>query len=236
MDRAATTLWPRPSCLRPESRGWNSPRLRTSKSFRAKGPRRASNGERYWLGSIATLEERGQETEEDHRRLEVLSQGGRTVVVIGTESHVCGFIALADAVRPEQDRRCKPFATPGCGISSCSRETTKRRHGQLPPKRALMKSAPSWLPPTSDGVEDLVAKYGNVAMVGDGVNDAPALGRASLGIRDGRGGSDAAIETADVALMSDDLSKLPWLVGTPGGRWRSSARTSAFSLSVKGSS
>jgi Cd2+/Zn2+-exporting ATPase len=82
-------------------------------------------------------------------------------------------------------------------------------------------------------VERLLARHGTVAMIGDGVNDAPALARATLGIAMGAIGSDAAIETADVALMSDDLTTLPWLFRHARRTLSIIRQNITFSLGVK---
>jgi len=82
-------------------------------------------------------------------------------------------------------------------------------------------------------VEELLAKYKIVAMVGDGINDAPAMAIASLGIAMGVAGSDAAIETADIALMSDDLGKLPWLIKHSRHTLYVIKQNVVFSLTVK---
>jgi Cd2+/Zn2+-exporting ATPase len=203
--------------------------------IQGKGATARFDGERYWLGSHRYLEERGQESEEDHRRLEALSKGGRTVVVVGTESHVCGMIALADAVRPGARQAIQDLRDAGLRhivmLTGDNQETAQAIAAETGVDEVHAELLPA---DKVTAIERLVTKYGNVAMVGDGVNDAPALGRASMGIAMGAAGSDAAIETADIALMSDDLSKLPWLV-------RHSRRTLAvirqniiFSLSVKG--
>ena len=212
----------------------NIPAVDEFEIIQGKGATGRINGKPYWLGSHRYLEERGQETPAVHDQLEKMQQAGRTVVVVGNDDHVCGFITLADTLRKSASKTLDEFRKVGiehlvmltgdnegtaksiaveCGIDEV--------HAELLPQDKV------------DMVELLVQKYGQVAMVGDGVNDAPALGRATLGIAMGAAGSDAAIETADIALMSDDLSKLPWLI-------RHSRRTLSiiyqnitFSLSIK---
>ena len=146
-------------------------------------------------------------------QLETMQQAGRTVVVIGNDQHVCGFITLADAIRDETREAIKKLH--GIGVQRIvmltgDNEGTARAIA----KEAGIDEVHAELLPEDKvaAVENLVLRYKHVAMIGDGVNDAPALARASLGLAMGAAGSDAAIETADIALMSDDLSKLPWLI------------------------
>ncbi len=84
-----------------------------------------------------------------------------------------------------------------------------------------------------EAIERLVAQHGLVAMVGDGVNDVPAMARSGLGIAMGAIGSDAAIETADIALMQDDLSRLPWLIRHSRATLAVIRQNIGFSLAIK---
>jgi len=165
------------------------------------------------MGSHRYLEERGQETEDVHARLEEMARAGRTVVVVGNETHVCGLIALADRVRPESRPAIEALRREGVEhvvMLTGDNEGTAR---SIARETGVDEIRAELLPEDKvAAMESLVSRYGNVAMVGDGVNDAPAMARASIGIAMGAAGSDAAIETADIALMSDDLSKLPWLI------------------------
>ncbi len=182
-------------------------------TIQGKGATGSIDGKTYWLGSHRYLEQRGRETPEIHEQLKSVQDAGRTVVVIGNDTHVCGFIALADAIREESREAIEQLHAAGIEhlvMLTGDNEGTAKAIA----KEAGIDEVNAELLPEDKvaAVETLVRKYEHVAMIGDGVNDAPALARASLGIAMGAAGSDAAIETADIALMSDDLSKLPWLI------------------------
>jgi len=171
-------------------------------------------GVAHWSGSHRLLEEGGRETPELHQRLVEAEQAGNTVVIIGNHAHVCGFICLGDSVRPEAAQAVA--ALRAAGIEHVAMLTGDNRGAAEAIARdtGVDEVLAGLLPADKvTAVERLVATRGMTAMVGDGINDAPALARASLGIAMGVAGSDAAIETADVALMADDLGAVAWLIG-----------------------
>jgi Cd2+/Zn2+-exporting ATPase len=203
-------------------------------TLRGRGLTGTFDGEAFWLGSHRYAVERGHDLPEIARQAEALEADGKTVIVVGNSRHVCGLIAVADTVRPQARALVTQLHAAGIahvimltGDNRVTAEAIAREvgidevHAELLPEDKVRK------------VEELVARYGAVAMVGDGVNDAPALARANLGIAMGAIGSDAAIETADVALMTDDVARLPWLV-RHGRRTLAIIRQNiAFSLAIK---
>lgn len=208
--------------------------VKDHQAIRGKGAAGSFNGKKYWLGSHRFLEERGQETDEAHSKLEAMASEGRTVVVVGDETHVCGLIAIADSVRPEAGQAIHDLRAAGVEriimLTGDNEGTARAIARDLAIDEALAELLPE---DKIAAVEELVARCGSVAMVGDGVNDAPAMARASLGIAMGAAGSDAAIETADIVLMSDDLSRLPWLVRHSRRTLSVIRQNIGFALSVK---
>ncbi|PSQ19290.1 cadmium-transporting ATPase [Halobacteriales archaeon QS_8_69_26] len=140
-----------------------------------------------------------------------LQRAGKTVVLVGTEDELEGIVAVADEVRPEARRAVERLHELGVGtvMLTGDNEGTARAVAE---EVGVGDYRAELLPEEKvDAVERLMDEHDGVAMVGDGINDAPALATATVGIAMGAAGTDTAIETADVALMGDDLSKLPYL-------------------------
>ncbi|WP_266074764.1 heavy metal translocating P-type ATPase [Haladaptatus caseinilyticus] len=139
-----------------------------------------------------------------------LEQEGKTIVLVGTEDELEGVIAVADEVRPGAKEAVQRLH--GLGVSRVvmltgDNEGTARAIAE---QVGVDEFRAELLPEEKvSAVEELTE--GGVAMVGDGINDAPAMAAATVGVAMGAAGTDTAIETADVALMGDDLSKLPYL-------------------------
>lgn len=182
-------------------------------AMKGRGAIATVGGELVWLGSHRLLEERGQEMPEMHEQLEQMEKSGSSAVVVGKNEEVCGLIAVGDRIRPQARaalRQMRDF-----GIQRIVLLTGDNRGtGEAIGRAAGVDEVRAELLPAGKvaAVEELVTQYGQVAMIGDGVNDAPAMARASLGIAMGAVGTDAALETADIALMSDDLLAIAWLI------------------------
>lgn len=191
-------------------------------------------GRQFWLGSHRYLAEWGQETPAIHDRLVELAGSGRTVVVVGNESHVCGFLALADTVRPEAAAAVRQLTALGVEPVVMLTGDNQPTAAAVGREVGITHIAAELLPADKVRViEELVERHGLVAMVGDGINDAPALRRANIGMAMGVAGSDTAMEAADVALLADDLGKVTWLIGHGRRMLRVIRANIALALGVK---
>jgi Cd2+/Zn2+-exporting ATPase len=140
-----------------------------------------------------------------------LQSEGKTVVLVGTDEELEGVVAVADGVRPAARWTVECLRERGVAtvMLTGDNEGTARA---IADQVGVDDYRAELLPEDKvEAIEELKAEYGSVAMVGDGINDGPALATATVGIAMGAAGTDTAIETADVALLGDDLSKLPYL-------------------------
>jgi Zn2+/Cd2+-exporting ATPase len=203
-------------------------------SLSGRGAEGRVDGVRVLLGNHRLFEERHLCTPAIHDRLDELSASGRSAVLVARDDRPIGIIAIAD--RPREASRDTVDLLRRHGIKAVvmltgDNDATARAiasHVGVDEVRAEL------LPEDKvAAVEDLRRKYGSVAMVGDGVNDAPALASADVGIAMGAAGSDAALETADVALMADELLKIPYALRLSRATLRNIKANLAISIVMK---
>ncbi|WP_208996373.1 heavy metal translocating P-type ATPase [Pseudovibrio ascidiaceicola] len=193
------------------------------------------NGKSYWLGSRRFLNEKDFEIGEADAKARELEAEGKTVVAVGTDAHVCGLIALADTVRDTAEQLVSQLHKAGVEKLVMLTGDNKATAERVASSVGIDEVRAELLPEDKvAAVEQLSHEYETVAMIGDGVNDAPAMARASFGVAMGAIGSDAAIETADIALMKDDLSRLPWLIHHSKRTLQIIHQNIAFAFIVKG--
>jgi len=170
-------------------------------------------GTPYWIGSHRLVHERAEESEEIHQRAVTMEDAGHSVIAVGTGDEVIGLISIADPPRPNAPDIIAALRKNGISridLLTGDNEPTAQAIGEMISADHVRAEC---LPAEKlEQIQQITASGRHVAMVGDGVNDAPALAAATVGIAMGAMGTDVAVESADIALMSDDLSRLPWLV------------------------
>ncbi|APA82437.1 heavy metal translocating P-type ATPase [Francisella tularensis] len=168
----------------------------------------------FWLGNHAFAHEKQLcNNSLLHKKATQLADSGLTLIFVGNSKDIIGIIAIQDKIKANINICLKQLKNLGImqtimltGDNTATAKAIATQaeidefYAELLPQDKVTK------------VEELVNNYASVAMVGDGINDAPALATANLGIAMAAIGNDIAIETADIALMSDDIAKLPWLI------------------------
>ncbi|MFB6131747.1 MAG: heavy metal translocating P-type ATPase, partial [Salinigranum sp.] len=166
-------------------------------------------------------------------RLRTLESEGKTSVLVARERDgevtVLGWLAFTDTVRPDAAETIADLRSLGVEHIVMLTGDNERVARRIAEEVGIDEVQAELLPEEKVAtIEELVDRYENVAMVGDGVNDAPALATATLGVAMGGAGTDVALDTADVVLMGDDLSKIPYVLGL-GRRTR---RTLTINLAI----
>jgi Cd2+/Zn2+-exporting ATPase len=192
------------------------------------------DGKRIAIGSHAFFEQTQPHPADVCGEVEAASRDGRTPVLVSVDDRYAGYIAISDVVRPTSRAAIADLKTAGIarvvmltGDTAAAAHSIARDVGVTEVRAGLLPEH------KLDAVRELRRQYGRVAMAGDGINDAPALAAADVGIAIGAGASAQALETADVAVMSDDLTRLPHAVRLSQAAMRVVRANIALSIGIK---
>ncbi len=203
------------------------------KSIAGKGLKGRINGKTYYIGNRAFFKEKSVKF--PNTLLENLEKEGKTAVLIGLQNKIIGVIALMDKLRENSIETISRLKKKG--IKTIMLTGDNKTVAKAIAKKIQIDSFYSELLPDEkvEIIKDLIKKHNHVIMVGDGVNDAPALAKAHVGISMGAIGSDIAIESSDIALMDDDISKINYLTDL-SRKTMSVVKQNVFvSIAIKGS-
>ncbi|WP_458403142.1 heavy metal translocating P-type ATPase, partial [Methanobrevibacter sp.] len=165
--------------------------------------------EQYYAANESLIE--GSAFDISRDEINRFSAEGKSIIFIGNAERVLGIITVSDKIRSNASEVIKDLKEQGVQTVMLTGDN-KIAAKSVADDIGIDYVYSNLLPEDKLNLLDTIRnKFGDVAMVGDGINDAPALARANIGIAMGAAGSDVAIETADVALMQDDISKLPYL-------------------------
>ncbi len=203
-------------------------------AIKGKGAEGRVDGQLFWIGSHRLMHERGEDTPDVHTKVLEFEDAGHTVVAIGNDDHVCGIISIADRVRPQARNAISAIKNAGIEQTVMLTGDNSGTAKAIADKIGIDDYKAELLPEDKvNAITSLLNEYGQVAMVGDGINDAPALATSTCGIAMGAMGTDAALETADIALMSDEIEKIPWLIYKSRNTLKIIKQNITFSLGLK---
>jgi Cd2+/Zn2+-exporting ATPase len=187
-----------------------------------------------WIGNERLFEERRVHIPEELlERARDLEKGGQTVMLVNADRNWLGLLAVADTLRADAVKIVADLKTLGVEHVVMLTGDNERVAASIAARAGVDEFHASLLPQDKVRILKILReKYGTTAMVGDGVNDAPALATADVGIAMGGAGTDVALETADVVLMADDLNHLPYAIGLARRARRTVWQNLAFSLAV----
>lgn len=203
-------------------------------SITGKGIQGNIEGITYLVGSPKLFESILTDNSKIIENYQRLQQQGKTAMLLGTDKQILAVIAVADELRESSKAVIEKLHDLGIehtimltGDNATTAQSIGKQTGVTEIKGDLMPQD------KLDYIKSLKETYGKVAMVGDGINDAPALAASTVGIAMGGAGTDTALETADVALMGDDLQKLPFIVKLSRQTLRIIKQNITFSLGIK---
>ena len=205
-------------------------------SITGKGIKATIQNEMYYVGSPNLFEEILPNHIDQTISVQIskLQTQGKTVMILGTAYEILGLVAVADQVRTTSKEVIEKLHQLGIEKTVMLTGDNQRTAEAIGQEVGVTDIRADLLPEDKlNFMKELREQYSSVAMVGDGVNDAPALAASTVGVAMGGAGTDTALETADIALMSDDLSKLPFTIKLSRRALRTIKQNITFSLVVK---